>query len=615
MANFSVNRSVWIGLAFATLVIISGAVSSVIAGHRIASLNLTASIEDYTGRRIVTSAAPIVEVFPSLNVEFQGVALHDWKHASDNYPVVNIQSLRLRLSLFSALTGTVRVTGATLERPVFYMKSAEENWQFPFSTEAKLAKLVAVAGLNPTEPGPKEAIAEARRQAFGSITISNGTIITPQILGSEGNTAITGLDARISWPTPGQASRLVAAAIWQGEKVQLDFDTRDLVLLIAGNDTKINANLAAGFANAQLSGNARLWPSPYFEGSFNAETNKLVDGANWQQLSNQLGGNQPRLTVSGQLKADARKWQLEDSKFLFGSNSGRGSLTVTPQASPPAISGTVDFEMLDLAMLKPWLFGNFSQPKAEGPTGLMVDLRVSAETATFDALALNNVAASIQVSAEASALDINQASIFGGNLQLSLKNMKNEPQAGSAQNSEIRILADNIDTKQLAGLGLIAEQLPEARGTVSAILRGPIGETNAFFERAEGTIKLRLSEGIMPGEESSMMIAELQRGGFIALDRSVGKKLMFTELNAEASLSHGNLQITPLKIGLSGATVDLSGAYAFKEDSFALTGHVSLETGQAVAGNTNNGIRVFVGGSRQSPIVSALPPEAQQINP
>jgi AsmA protein len=268
--------------------------------------------------------------------------------------------------------------------------------------------------------------------------------------------------------------------------------------------------------------------------------------------------------------------------------------------SSPMLSGTLDFDSLDLAMLTQLFEPDKKLPNSDTPK-IATDVRISAKTASFGALSLNNVAASLQNSSSANTLDIHDATAFGGTLQMSLKK-----QSGTGAKTELRILADDIETKSLEILGLQFTGLPQARASLSAIFHAPQSNWDSFFEEAEGTVKVRLGAGTMPGLNANQMVRALRKGGFFALKAEAPSVLSFTELNAEASLAQGTLQFNPLRIGLDKAALLLTGTYAVKDQSIALTGALDLEKGHAEAPNGAESLKVFFGGNRDTPLMSGL---------
>ncbi|MGL4405835.1 MAG: AsmA family protein, partial [Notoacmeibacter sp.] len=577
MASFLVKRGIWLGLAVMALIIVSVAAASFLAGGRVVKAGLVNEVERMTGQRFIVSQAPKISIFPSLTAEFSDVSIHSWQNASDQLPVVEVPTLRLSLSVLSALNGDVEITRATLNRPVFYSQTVEGGWQLPFSSKADFAKLIDAFKTSLDDAAQAQSVDAARKYPLKSLVINDGTIVLGSPLAGEQAGKITTINAQILLQAPGNSAALKAGGFWQGEPVDLELSTNDIVFLLAGKDTRTSLKLNSKFLTSQFTGITRLMPNPYLEGELSAEIPSLTHLSNWQHLSMPVGVPALGLGIKGLLKADAGKLQLENAQLLFGSNRGSGVLTLLPQTSPPALSGTLDFDVLDLGMTQPLFAPLPVENKSAGSFPVAVDLRVSADTATFGTLVLSKVAATIQSTPEANALDVNDASVFGGNLQLALKRQKNDQSADAPPQLELRILADDIDTAQLSQLGLLFDRWPQARGKLSAILRSSSGDIKNFMETAEGTVKLRLSEGNIPGIDSAAILKELRRGGFMALNANHPAILPFNELNIEGNLTKGTLQINPLKIGLPSALIDLSGAYAFKEDSLALTGSVMLE--------------------------------------
>lgn len=592
-------------LAALVVIIVLAAIASIVAGGRIINSGLNREIEDVTGRRLTYAQGPIIKVFPALTAEFHDVSLHDWKNAGANSPILTAPIMRLSLSAFSALRNEIRITGVALEQPVFQAKSIEGALQFPFGSKSRLARMISALDKTSIELGDTNGLVLAREQAFGSVIINDGKLVFERQAKHDGS--ISDIDATLLWRAPGFAGSLIAVGKWLGEPTNLEANTNDVVQLLAGIDTDLAVKLNSKFINARFDGISRLLPNAYFDGKLAAGTSSLANIAKWQGIDAPIGMDDLSLTVEGTLKAESTKWQIEDSILHFGKNKGSGALAFQPLASPPSLSGTVDFADLDLTMVSALFEATAGHDHENGTRPLAIDLRISADTATFGTVALNNVAASLQLSHEASALDINDASLFGGTLQLAIKSENGTAKSNSIPQSELRVLANNIDTGMLAALGNNFAGWPKAKGTLSAILRGPRAEGMQFFDGAEGTIKLRLTEGILPGIEDAALIPQLRSGGFVPLLSKQPSAFAFNELNAEAKLAGGTLLINPLRIGINEAAIELSGAYAMKEDSLALTGKIDLAETHGEAVNGAETIPFFIGGNRHAPLMSALP--------
>jgi AsmA protein len=588
MAEFLAKRGIWIGLGLLILVLAGAALAAVLAGNRISDAAIARELSDITGQRVVFASEPVISVFPALHVELKDVALHDWANASDEFPVLTVPRMRVSLSIWGALQGHVRVTGAVLDQPKFQAKAQNGNWQLPYSGQSRLAELIAILDLSQPQDQYEDALREIADNAFGDIQVINGSIN----LSNHAQDMINGVNADLRWQAGTKSGRLSGDGVWRNEAVTLTLQTDNVAMLMAGADTGVSAAFESAPLKTRFTGTARLQPAPFVEGAFFGEAKSVAAAAEWLGLQTQYQVSNLGLTLSAALKAEADKWQLE----------GTGGLIFQPNMSPPMVSGTLDFNVLDLAMLRQ--FFSHSQTTAESAPAIPAlnsDLRISAKAASFGALALNTVAASLQISNQANTLDILNAAAFGGTLQMAIKS-QTEPETGT----ELRILGADIETKAMASLGGPFTDLPQARGSISAILKGKDLGKPDFFETAEGTVKMRLGPGTIPGLNANQLVRALRKGGFFQLKTEAPSVLSFTEINADATLAQGSLQFDPLKIGLDKAAMTLTGAFAVKDQSIALSGAVDLEAGHPEAPNGAENLKVFFGGNWQTPLMSGL---------
>ncbi len=594
MASFLVRRGMWIGFGLLAIALALGAIASFIAGQRLSNSPLTQQFEELTGRRVVLQAPPVISFYPSLTAVFKDVSFHNWQNSNDDTPVLKAPLMRISFSVFAALMGKTRITSITLEKPIIRARAENDTWQLPFGDQAKLAKQFAALIAKLPEPPSAETVANILDQAPGPITIIGGTII----LDRAATDIISNIEGQLVWMPGRRNGQLHAQGIWRGEPTKVEMDSGDVVMMVAGSNARTRVSFLSKPLTASFSGLTRLLPTPYFEGTVSAHAALLFNAAKWQNIATPFNFAAFGLTLNGAFKGDADKWQLEDSQLQLGTNKGTGSVIFQPNALPPRLSGTLDFENLDLAMLSEIFELETKIQQSHRPL-FSTDLRISADSATFGGTTLKMVAASLQVSKDAAALDIHDAAAFGGALQMAFSSRNN---AGS----ELRILAENIETQALGGLNPLFDDLPRARGSISAILHGSnIADPN-FLETARGTIKIRLGEGNIIGFNANQLVQELRKERSFLLKPNVPSLFLFSEIDAEASLAQGTLQFDPLRVGLDKAVLTLNGAYALKDQSVALTGTLDLEKGHPEAINGDERLNVFFGGNRNSLLMSSI---------
>jgi AsmA protein len=592
--QFGMTRLILVGLGLAGLALAVTGAASYIAANRLVASELARELVDISGRRLVFDGAPVIRIFPDFAAEFKNVSLHDWTASTDAFPVVKMPVVRLSLSVMAALKGEARMTGATLEQPVFQIKAQNGAWQLPFGPQAKLAGMISQLA-NAVQGAPDTQLrAEIQSHAPGLVTIKDGTII----LGPSPLDVISKIDGTLMWGRQSRGGRLKAEGVWRGEPTKIEINADNMVNLAIGTDTGLSASLESKPLTSRFSGKTRLLPAPYFEGEIFAQTNSLLTAIVWQGLKPPFDFAAFDLTVSGAIKGDADKWQLDESRLQLGSNSGTGGLIFQPKMVPPTLSGTLDFASLDLAMLTRIFEFGPRAAQATKPT-FSTDLRISADTASLGTVSLNKVAASLQVSPHANALDIHNAAAFGGTVQMSLKNQNDTE-------TELRILAENIETKALGGLGEPFAGLPKARGSISAILHGANIADADYFETAQGTVKFRLGAGALAGLNANQMIRALRNNETFELKGEALSVLSFTEINCEARLAQGALQFESFNMGLEKAALMLTGTYGLKDQHIAMTGTLDLEAGHPETANGAEHIRVRFNGNRNTPLISGI---------
>src|SRR5690606_12840586 len=97
-----------------------------------------------------------------------------------------------------------------------------------------------------------------------------------------------------------------------------------------------------------------------------------------------------------------------------------------------------------------------------------LDLRLSVVKATAGPVTLANVAATAQVKPGRAVFDISDSAVFGGNVQTGVRiDRKFE-----GNQVELRFLATDIDGGQFAKAAGLTPLFPQAKGTLSLMLKG-----------------------------------------------------------------------------------------------------------------------------------------------
>lgn len=601
MAVSLIRKAAWLTFGALALLLLAVMALSTMAAQRLAGSGISEELSLATGRRVVIRGAPEIEIFPDLAVTVAGVSLHDWKDASDAHPLMEAAAVRLHLEPLAAIAGRVSVRRLDLEAPVLPLRPQRESGAAGFlGADSRPGRVIAAArAALAADPAAAE-IGDLRGVLPSVISITNGTL---QLAAG----AMTGINGEIRLPDATPAGSAVLNGIWNGEAGTLALEADDVLRVIAGGESPTQVEFSGNPLVLKLAGDGRLEPAFFVSGAIKASAPSLARAMTWLGKDMPLGNADTPVEVSGTLTADAGKWQFDELVLQLDGSTGRGALTLVPDATPLSASGTLDFETLDLAALTRHFSEMFKSGRAEdaltdSPSlrSVNFDIRFSAAKAQLAGFALTDLAASAQISSDMAAIDINNAGIYGGSVQAALKIDRTMTPA----RMEVRLLGEAIETAGIKAVIEGAGRLPTTRGDISAILEGPAEAVDRFLLDATGTLKIRAGEGRMPGIDEARILEQLRAGGFSRLDFNADAALAFSEMICEAELAAGTLRLTKFHAGLEKAALDLGGAYALADDSFALSGRLTLEPDHPQAADGDLDHPFFLGGGRSSPFLS-----------
>ena len=598
-----IRKTVWSGIVVLASMLALSIAISLIAGSRLVGAGLQQELGALTGRRVQIAGDPTIRVFPALEAEFTDVSLFDWTSTADTPPLMRAPALRVKLAPIAALTGRVVITHIDLAAPVFNIETGRDwSGQLPIGTASRIGRAISALGASVLAAGETEAGPEPAVPALGEVVINDGTIqFTEAGTAVPNRHPVTGLDLTLDWPTASMPADLQGSAVWNGQAITFEASSERPSRLFAGVDAPVRLSLSGTPGTLQMAGTSRMTPAPYFTGTVALRAPSLPRLLAWTGVEIPLQTPETAITIDGTLTADSGKWSIDQLVLGISDTTARGALTYVP-GPPPSVTGTLDFTTLNLTETA-GLF--IRQPDNEQASmvddTLRLDMRLSAKTATAGPLQVSNVAATAQINPDMAAFDVNNASAFGGTVQLALK------VGANGAGTELRLLADGIDTTRLKALTPSLARLPPTTVAASAILKGPSGDWRDFARIAQGTVKIRTQGGSFAGVNETRLIDDLRKGGFFSPSGGTGS-LAFNEINMESTLADGTLTISRLKARLVNADADLAGAFSLGPESLALSGVLHLDATHRLAGGQEQLFRLFIGGSVDAPFVASIAP-------
>lgn len=573
-----------------------------IASNRIVRDRIALEMSDWSGYAVSIGAAPEIRIWPDFEAVLTNVSLRP-RHDPDGPPVIESERIEVELSPLSALSGDAVLQTARLIRPVLHVRQTTSGPLLPASPGGgRIMRSIEVArGVvlqNPRHPEDGRLPADL----FGSVEFVGGTIV------ADGAEIVTGLAGKVDWPALNRPGFAKAEGFWHGEAVAFDIASSRPLILLGGGAADVSATFRSAPASFRFEGTARLSQDPFFEGQGKFLAPSLRPFLEWSGAEAAGGAPSGSLGVESRISGNAERVRFEDATVVVGDETGSGLIELVLSGDRPAVSGTLAFGSLDLGSLVSAFTPAAASAgkdsgaiRAEFVNGVSLDLRVSASSASFDRIALFDVAATARVDEEGAAFDISDAAAFGGSIQAGIRFRRN----AGLTDLEVRLLASEIEGGAFGAAAGMTGVMPVGRGNVSVILSGPGTTWRSFLDGAGGSISANFGPGAVSGIDLGGFLERAAQGGFFALDEIAGGTLPIDAAELKAAVANGVARIDKAEARWPLMRLQLSGVVSIQGRGLALSGSIGPAAGQPEPSGPVQ--RFFVGGSWTSPYISPVP--------
>ncbi len=237
---------------------------------------------------------------------------------------------------------------------------------------------------------------------------------------------------------------------------------------------------------------------------------------------------------------------------------------------------------------------------------MQIDLRLSAEKASYGNVGLSDLAISGRFGGQDSALDINNAQLLGGTLQGSWRRRVGED--GRQSRLDLH-LTDVSGTGLSEALG-IPGVLPGGTADIDIELAGPTSLRRLLFA-GEGRFDARFGAGKLTRLDLGPILEEELGDGFFSLSRLAGNALEYDDATFSGTMRGGVASLDEATINAGRYRIELNGRVPYISNSLALSGRliavpVSGLTGEVSADAEARVLtRFFIGGSFSDPFITA----------
>ncbi|MCY0093582.1 AsmA family protein [Hoeflea ulvae] len=581
---------------------------------------LERDISAWAGHNVSLGDAPSLDFWPTPTIQLDNVEIRPATF-SEGDPILRADSIVANFNLFSAVLGAPSFSEFKLIRPTFNVElypDATSNWS---SSSGDLAEGVAAAvardlALQAGEDIPATAIIPDSA-ALGVVMIEDGTIRWTRDPGAAAE-KLTAINGTLAWTAPTAIARANITAIFRGEQLTVTGSTSAPLLLLGQRSTPVEIKVASAPLNLDFKGSASLGSNMFVSGALQFKSASVRRALEWSGTDIKPGEAIGALDLSAKITAEQSKAKLDDLIILVDRNRGIGVLDVTLRdGEPPLIAGTLAFNTLDIASF----LQAFTPLPAAGKDiastidtrflrEIGLDLRLSAQSASFGPVALTNLAAAARVEQGRANFDVGDAAVYGGNLigRIALS------EKGIEGGVRVQLSARRTNFGELYDALGLTGPLPRGIGSLDVEVTSPYPTWATAMSDLTGKIDLAVGKGVVPGL-NLQKFRELARTERFFDFEQLGEVsgFAFDSAHFEASISDGEAKLMTAELIGPVQMISLSGVIPYSRSSLAIAGVVGPKPPPAdatavVPDASLTPLRFFVGGSWPQPVFSPVTP-------
>ena len=596
------RRTLWASGFAALLLALASLAVLFVASNRIVNDRIALELEALTGFDVAIGTTPEIEIWPKLRATLSDVTL-----SAGGEEVLAADHVELELSALAALGGDASFSKAKLIRPSLRVEQTASGRYAPLLPDrGRIAATVSAARAAVAEAGEDEAEADLPDEPFGSIEFVDGRIVAPSPDGE--SELATDVSGTLSWPELDGSGSLSATGIWRGEELALDVNSPTPMLLLGGGVAPLTVSLKSAPANFSFEGSADFARNEFFDGQAKFSTPSLRRVLEWSDREMAGSSAIGSVSISSRVTGNAQRLTFEDAAMDVDGNPGSGVLDVSLTGRRPLITGTLDFETIDLLSVL-----TAFTPLEAGPGGdpaeinlsfasrIDVDLRLSAAKAALGSVTLNRIAATAHLTDGLAAFDVTDAAAFGGSVQASIR-FDTKPETAQV---ELRLLASEIKGDAFAAAVGWKRLAPTGSGKISVILKGAGNGWDAILGSADGSVSGSFGSGTLSGFDLGLFLERIATGGFFPLGEAAGTPMPVTRAELKAQVSDGVATIDKAEAMSDRYRLLLSGVATYAGRGLALSGSIE-PAGETVPAAGAPSPDFFVGGTWNAPFISPV---------
>lgn len=542
--------------------------------------NMETALSRWTGARATIEGTPGISFWPG-----PALTLSDVRFDSEDgsAPFAQARSITADFDLIAALSGKPVFYDFHLRKPVLSIRRAVDgtlNWPVPTWMSKAIKDAAAETGGQRGEP-------------IGDIVVDEGTIVIHDE--ASGRTArIEHISGTINWRTPTARLNASLSAMLNGEAVSAALICDAPMAFLAGRESGLQLSLSAEPFRFQFDGKGVGGRDASVNGQLQASAPALGPLGHWAGFPVTADAATLPLSIEAAVSGTAGSLKMDNLALGVDGSSASGLIDLSLKAGAnPKLGGSLAFDKL---RAEPFLaLAPLVSHAAGQGRGLDLDLRLSAQTASYGPLTLTDVAAGIMAHGERTSLDIGDSGYAGGALDGRISFEDGGDKGGSVQlslrNADLATLAANLGLTgpMLQGDGILSLNLATTK-PLSAVTPRDVS----------GDVRYSGGRGLLTRFNAATFLSLIAEGRFF--DAAAAADGEFPTLSSDIVATLGNGVATLTKAELRGEqqTLVLTGMIPFHSNSLALAGSLTPnDPSQSAA-------RFFAGGSWPNAVISPL---------
>lgn len=501
--------------------------------------------------------------------------------------VLHAEAISGRFDVVAAITGSPQFSAITLTRPLFRILRGTDG-DFAWETPEKSI---------PQGHSTIDAL------QFGRIRLVEGAL---EIHQQDGFLAkFDKVNGSMEFSSLSDALSFDLRAVAAERSLTLSGSLQAPEKFMAGNNSGLSFNLVSDDIDASFSGTANIGEQSFISGTVDISASDLGAAAQWAGLSYAVLDQLKAMDLKASIASEGMKFTLSNLKLELPGRQATGIVSAgwTKRGLPPFFSGTLAFDSLDaggfLTAFVPSAANLRDMPLTFDTAFLrdfQVDLRLSANKATFGTMTVVDMAAGIRINEGQASFAIASGQVAGGSFSAEVSVAEDHDKGPLCK---LVGQARNVDFGALPAILGLNGPWPQSTGSLEIDLRSRLPVAPSGQAETSGIIKVHGGAGRLVGFDPAVFRELASQKRFFDLSVAAATPLRFDSFEISAVIDNGIAELNTASFKSASGNLDLAGVIPYKNNSLAVSGTLGAPEG-ANAPST----RFFAGGAWPNVLIS-----------